>query len=728
MSPTLLFALSLFTGAGLLFWAQPLIAKILLPFLGGAPAVWNICMLFFQTTLLLGYLYVHMLVRIRWCSDRVKLVVHLLLIAAAGLFLPFSLSLDIIDSALARQAPVVWLLVALPGMVGLPFFIVSTCSPLLQYRFSHVRDPYFLFAASNLGSLTALVLFPFVLEPNLTLGEQGRFWALGYGFVAILVLSCLLLSRRLKAAAAAVQAPQANSGEKVAWKRRLLWLALAFMPSSLMLGVTQYISTDLAAVPLLWVIPLALYLGTFILVFARGQWVPRRRGIGIFPGAVLILTFVYLSGAREPGWFLVPLHLLFFFIASLICHGRLADDRPSSEHLVDYYVWIALGGMAGGIFNGIVAPVLFDSLFEYPLAIAGACFLVPSAVSKIRGFDRRMDLVVPLGICLVAIVLVLATPGMELRAGERVGLVLGVPVSLAYFARHRPVRFGLSIVAVMIGGMFYGGFGDATLYNERNFFGVLRVAESRDSGLRLLYHGNTVHAKQFLEAGRSCEPLAYYHREGPLGKVFEAFEARRLPGRVAGVGLGAGAMVGYSRPGQQWTFYEINPAVVGIAQNREYFTYLDSCAGGTVRVITGDARLSIRNAPDRFYGLIVLDAFSSDSIPMHLVTREAIDLYLSKLAPGGMMAFHISNRSLDLRPVLAGAAKTLGLAGVVCEDREFDADSGRDPSVWAVLARRHDDLGLLCNDPQWTPVDNGGNAVFWSDDFSNIVSVLKWFR
>jgi hypothetical protein len=495
-----------------------------------------------------------------------------------------------------------------------------------------------------------------------------------------------------------------------------------------MLGVTQYISTDLAAVPLLWVIPLALYLFTFVLVFAKRRWISHRWMGRLLPGAALILTFVYLSGAREPGWFLIPLNLIFFFITAMACHGRLADDRPPASRLVEYYIWIAVGGMGGGIFNTLVAPVLFHAVLEYPLVIIGACLLLPAAATGRHRIERRLDLLFPIGICLLTVLLALTVHWLGLSDIEEVALVLGIPIFLAYLTRHRPIRLGLALGAVMMGSLFYAGFGGPVLHQERNFFGVLRVADNRTGEFRLLYHGNTVHGKQFLDAGRQCEPLAYYNRHGPLGSVFDAYNSFHNSDRVAGIGLGAGAMVSYAFSGQEWTFYEINPAVVEIARNEDYFTYLSHCCNAPVRMILGDARLQLQAAPDAYYGLIVLDAFSSDAIPVHLITAEAIALYLSKLAPGGIIAFHISNRSLDLRPVLAGAAEKLQLTGFVCDDKERDSPNGKDPSLWVALARVREDLGPLSDDTRWAPFEKEKEPVFWSDDFSNIMSVLKWFQ
>ncbi|HSW40041.1 MAG TPA: fused MFS/spermidine synthase, partial [Acidobacteriota bacterium] len=341
---------------------------------------------------------------------------------------------------------------------------------------------------------------------------------------------------------------------------------------------------------------------------------------------------------------------------------------------------------------------------------------------------RRFTPLVPFGILLLTALLSLAVPLFDLTEIEKVAAAFGIPIFLVYLMRNNPFRFGLSVGAIMLGGMFLNMSGENILHRERNFFGVLKVAENRDGDLRIFYHGNTVHGKQHLDPERRCVPLAYFHPAGPLGDIFEAYHSRSLSGRVSGIGLGVGAINAYSRPGEEWTFYEIDPAVADIAEDERWFTYLSACAATPPKIVLGDARLRIEETLDETYGLIVLDAFSSDAIPVHLITEEAVDLYFSKLAPGGMMAFHISNRNLDLRPVLAGAAKRLNLKGVFREDREQDEQIGKFPSTWAVLARTADDLGPLADNPGWIDVESIADPVFWSDDFSNILSVLKWFR
>ena len=732
---SLLFAVALFVSAALLFWVQPLVGKMFLPVLGGTPAVWNTCMLFFQCMLLVGYAY--SLVATRRLSLRAQVVAQLILLLLAALLLPIGISVAHLQSLPRDQNPILWLLGVLLRTVGFPFFLLSTNGPLLQSWFAHTHhrsatDPYFLYAASNFGSFIALLAFPFLLEPNLTLGVQNRLWAFGYGAMAILIAACAPLAWRAGSSAspAAEVGGEQDDGlnhKPLTTKRRLKWLAFAFIPSSLMLGTTLYISTDIAAAPLLWVVPLAIYLLTFVLAFARARCTLFQRIARMFPGTALILTFVYLSGAAEPAWFLVPLHVVFFFMAAMLCHGQLAGDRPPTRHLVEYYFWIALGGMAGGLFNAVIAPTIFNRVMEYPIAMVLACLAFRHPGMKTdTSLPRWLDAAFPAGIFLLTVLLALAVPASGMSHIEKLAVILGVPMMASYMFRHRPLYLGLAVAAIMLGSNFYSGTGPRALRVERSFFGVLRVTADAAGKQHQLYHGDTIHGRQFADSERRCEPLAYYHRRGPLGEVFEAFNAKAAPSRIAVIGLGAGAMAPYATTGQEWTFYEINPAVIKIAQNRSYFTYMRDCACVPVRTVLGDARLGLREAPESHYALIVLDAFSSDAIPVHLITREAIQLYFSKLAPEGMLAFHISNRSLDLGRVLAGLLSGDGLAGFVYDDKVRDAANGKDPSRWAVMARAESHLNGLAGNPHWQSLKTQPRPVVWADDFSNILHVLKW--
>jgi hypothetical protein len=748
----------LFASATLLFWVQPMVAKMLLPLLGGTPAVWNTCMLFFQAMLLAGYAYA--LAVSRWLTPRQQVVVHLLLLLLTALSFPILISEATISSVPREGNPSLWLLGSLLTTVGLPFFAVSTNSPLLQKWFAGTRhassrDPYFLYAASNAGSLIALLSYPLLLEPGLTIGGQSRLWSLGYALLFVLIAACAftLLRRRqakdveteLSNRAVVSQGPrdeatnpatgspqEARRSEEVeilSWRRRLHWVALAFVPSSLMLGVTTYFSTDIASLPLLWVVPLSLYLLTLVFAFARRQIFKPQTLARTLPGVALIFVLVYLSGATQPIWLLLFSHLFFFAVASMACHAQLAEDRPTVRHLAEFYLLMSVGGVLGGIFNALVAPTFFNTTLEYPLVIVLACLLLPRPAAD-AGSDtpreRWLDAGIPAGIALLTILLALVVSRLAFDWVQGLALVVGVPLIVSYLFRRRPVRFALALGAVMLGSSFHVSLSRRTLLAERNFFGTVRVTQDAGDDQHWLYHGTTIHGRQSRALARHCEPLSYYHREGPLGQVFKTFDVAAAGGNVAIVGLGTGATAAYTRAGQRWTFYEINPAVVEIARDPAYFTYLSYCASAPVEVSLGDARLQLQNAPPAHYGLIVLDAFSSDAIPMHLMTVEALDIYLSKLAGGGLLVFHISNRSLDLHPVVADLARARSLVGLVFDDTARNQPGGKEPSQWVVMARRPEDVQTLAADTRWQPLEGRPDRPVWTDDFSNIVSLFKW--
>ena len=749
----LLFAATLFLSAALLFWVQPLVAKSLLPALGGTPAVWNTCMLFFQAALLAGYAYALALTRRLGFSAQAA--AHLALLAAAA---AAALSLRAGGAADASAPPAGdpawWLLGTLLGTLGLPFFALSATAPLLQQwlsrtRHTSARDPYFLYAASNAGSLAALVCFPALLEPRLALAAQARLWGALYVGLALLVAACALAAHRSGATRSheAADSTAEAGGEGVGALRRLRWAFLAFVPSSLVLGVTSYVTTDVASVPLLWVVPLALYLLTFVLAFARREVLPGPFFVErLLPGAAVVLTLVYLSGATEPAWFLVVIHLAFLFVAAYACHRLLADDRPPARRLAEFYLLVAAGGAAGALFNALVAPLVFDAVVEYPLAVVLACLARVrfgaaredgaagglegaggGAGAKVARRARLLDVALPCAVALAVAGLSAFVMRTEMRGVERLALAIGLPLLVVnHLFTRRPLRFALALSGVMLGSLFFREAGARVLRSERNFYGVLKVVRDPSNLTLKLHHGSTIHGRQFEDASLRCEPLSYYHRRGPLGSLFKAFAARgEAAARVAAVGLGAGSVVAYSRPGEEWTFYEINPAVLSLAREEGYFTYLTACAGAPVRVVLGDARLRMREAPDAQYQLVLLDAFSSDAVPAHLLTREALDLYLQKLAPGGWLAFHVSNRSLDLHAVVAGLAADARLAALVFDDDTYDRESAREPSHWVVVARAGEDLSALAADPRWGRL-TAPRPALWRDDFSDVLSVFKW--
>jgi hypothetical protein len=718
--------------AFLLFFLEPMFARMVLPKLGGSPAVWNTALVFYQLTLLAGYGYVH------WTTTRLgvrrQAVLHLLVMMAALVALPIAVPRG--WQPPANDNPIPWLLALLAVAVGLPLFVVSTTGPLMQRWFaatSHRRasDPYFLYSASNLGSLAGLLSYPILWEPRLALAEQGRLWSWGYVALTAVTLICAIAMRRATLmpalAAAAPGLPSVASpapGEAPTPGTRLRWVLLALAPSSLMMGVTTHISTEIASIPLLWVLPLALYLATFILTFSRRPLFPHALMVRAMPLIVLPLVIAVLSHAVEPVVPITCLHLLALFVLAMVCHGELSRTRPPVEHLTEFYLWLAVGGSLGGIVNAIVAPLVFRTIVEYPLAVVLACVLAPSRATTISPRARVLDFVLPLVV--LALGWGVAIGVAHLGAGDnsrRIGVTTAALLTFPVLSfSRRPLRFGLGVAALLLLNPDRFQHGTTTIERERSFFGTHRVVADSRRGLHLLYHGTTLHGIQSTSTPR--EPLGYYTREGPFGDVFTAMQARGARS-IAVMGLGAGGVGGYAAAGQRWTFFEIDPVVQRIANDPRDFTYLrDSPA--KVRVVLGDARLSLAGSHDRF-DVIVLDAYSSDAIPVHLLTREALALYLDRLAPGGVLLFHISNRHFRLAPVVARLALD---AGLCARTRHFEADArqiamGVLPSECAVLARRCEDLGAIETDPRWQVLRVPEKAPLWRDDFSSLWSVLR---
>ena len=729
---TWLFAATLCLSAALLFCVQPMVAKMLAPQLGSTPAVWNTCMLFFQAALLAGYGYAHWISRL---APKPQLAIHFTVLLAAVL-LPVQLRAH--SGPPTESTPVFWLLATLAATVGLPFFIVASTSPLLQRWFSQTAekssgDPYFLYSASNAGSLVALLGYPALVEPALRLADQVNVWTLGFAGLVVLTACCVVGARRSAGLQTGVKSATREEradreiGAPLTRRRRAMWVLFAFIPSSLMLGVTTHITTDIASIPLLWVIPLALYLTTFILVFARREVLPPGLVNQTLPYGVMCLVFLLCTEATQPVWMLLALHLATFFAATMVCHARLAADRPAAEHLTEFYLWMSVGGVLGGVFNALLSPVLFNGIVEYPLALALACLVRPRPELKKPGpITPQLDLPLALGCGALAAVLALAATHFDWQPARlRNALVFGPPAILGLAFMHHPRRFAVAVAAIFLASALHTGAHGRPVHRERNFFGVTRVTRDPAGVFNQVVHGNTVHGRQFLAPVRRCEPLAYYHVKGPLGDLFAEVNSRPSV-RVGVIGLGAGSMASYSQPGQEWTYYEIDPAVIRLARGTNYFTYLTACARAPVRIVAGDARLQLRHAPDRHYGFLVLDAFSSDSIPQHLLTREAFELYVRKLAPGGLLAIHISNRYLNLAPVIADIAGELKLVCRSAEDMEDDPANGKEESHWMLLARSEGDLGRLQRSSRFIPVAPQPGRRVWTDDYSNILSVFEW--
>jgi hypothetical protein len=489
-----------------------------------------------------------------------------------------------------------------------------------------------------------------------------------------------------------------------------------------LLGVTTYLSTDIAAVPLLWTVPLALYLLTFAFAFSRTSLIPRRAIERATPLLITALIVPMAAGANFT-LVLIPAHLLAFFGCALSLHTALADSRPRASHLTAFYLWIAAGGVVGGLFNTLVAPALFDGVVEYAAGLAAACLLQPAMSAADRRITRG-DVVLPAAIASCAVA---ATWAARVRVVEMPGflMVLAVLAVVAFSLSRRPIRFGLAIAAMLVVAYVFPATPERLLAADRTFFGVLKVRGNEAGTRHELMHGRILHGRQELTPAMRGEPLSYYHRSGPVGQMMTALSDRLEGAAIGAVGLGAGSLAAYVAPGQRWTFFEIDPAVARIARDPAYFTYLDTC-GSQCSIVLGDARLSLAGLSDR-YDLLLLDAFSSDAIPVHLLTREALRVYAARLAPQGVMAFHISNQHMRLRPVLTALANDLGFAALVQLDTppaEARA-AGHFASEWFLMAREAVDFGRLQTDARWERPRAAAGTSVWTDDFSDVLSVMK---
>jgi hypothetical protein len=739
----------MFLSAALLFVVEPMVGKMMMPLLGGTPAVWNTCLVFFQAVLLAGYLYAHAV--LRFFGRRMQIAIHLVMVALPLLIVGLlPLHIPAGWEPPAESNPVGWVLLLLLVVVGLPFFALSATTSIMQRWFADsgmkdAGDPYFLYAASNTGSLVGLLAYPLLLEPLLRLHTQSRLWSVAYAVFVAFTAACAYLAwrwrfRNVDSRRDTLGENGANAtgvSEPIAWKTRWRWIALAFVPSSLMLGTTSAITADVPAIPLFWVLPLAVYLISFVLVFAKKPPISHRFVVERLPFLILGGLLPTVSQTRFSLAALLVLYLTVLLGLALVFHGELARSRPAVGHLTEFYLCLSVGGVLGGIFNSLIAPVVFNTVMELPLVLIFAALIRPlNGQDSAKGsavWAMRKDWLLPLalGVCMVAVILGLGRTGIQPGHVETT-LVFGYSMLWCLSFGKRRLRFTLGLVALLAASWLYAPYGQ-TLMARRSFFGVYRVRNSPDEKFRLLFHGGIAHGTQSLNPNASCEPLSYYSRSGPAGAIFETTQARMPRGDWAIIGLGAGAMASYLQPGQTLTYYEIDPLVAQIAENPRYFTYLRGCAP-TTRIVLGDARLKIREAPDGRYGLIALDAFSGDSIPMHLMTREALALYSRKLASGGIIAFHISNLYFDLAPTLGNLARDAHMTAFIANDTDVtqaQSDAGKLPSIWVVMARDPADLSALIADTsrafRWQPLPGRPDARLWTDDYSNLLGVVKSF-
>lgn len=748
---------ALFLSAVILFAIEPMFTKMVLPLLGGTPSVWNTAVMFFQAVLLAGYLYAHLLSRIK--SLRNQALIHVGVLLLGLLFLPVHVGLA--WSPLASSHPVPWLIALLAVSIGMPFFAISATAPLLQSWFSrsdhpHASDPYFLYVASNLGGVVGLLTYPVLVEPAFGLTLQGQLWAAGYALlIALIGLYSLMLwtSRQgrgpgemAEIAASADTVASPNLSDRVTWAMRARWVALAFVPSALLLAVTLHISTDVAAAPFLWIAPLLLYSLSFILVFARRPLLRHRWMLVLLPWVYALAALHFTQ--REPLVFTLPLHLLVLFMAAMVCHGELVRRRPVAAHLTEFYFWMSAGGLLGGVFCVLVAPVAFNSVLEYPLVLVLGCLLLPTVVRSrpgwwTRPFVRRLqytlDLALPAAFAGLYYVAhrhqdwwnagsfgPFKIHGGEVGPIETGPILYWLTIGVVLFLfRKRPLRFTLAF-AVLIGSAVYRNEMENQLYRQRSFFGVYTV--TADGQKHNLYHGTTLHGNQDLDPNNVRTPRTYYDREGPLAQVFDFVRAIRKIRHVGVMGLGTGTTSCYHEPNEVMTFFEIDPTMERIARDPKLFRYLELCEP-QVNVVIGDGRQNLSGMPDGSFDLLVLDAFSSDAIPVHLMTREALAIYLKKLAPGGIVLFHISNRFVELEPVVANLAADAGAAALYQEYSPSDEQEtavGACASTWVAVARNRSDFGLLLADDRWLTSQQDEQVGVWTDDYSNIFRSLIW--
>jgi len=722
------FTAAIFVSASLLFAVQPLFTKLVLPRLGGSPSVWSVAMVFFQAMLLAGYAYAHLLTRL--VPGRYAVVIHLAVMLAATLALPLSIAAWWGRPPARGEA--LYLIGLFSISVGLPFFALAANSPLLQAWFARTRhpaakDPYFLYAAGNVGSFLALLSYPLAVEPLTHLTAQRQFWS--YGFYALIVLIALC---GLLVWPAAERKPRAQAKRSDArapgWRDALVWTALAAVPSGFLIAVTSYISTDVGSTPLLWVIPLALYLATFVIVFQTRPVIPHAFALKAQPVLIALLVGVYLNGTTDSIFVTMAINILAFFVTALVCHGELARRRPPASDLTAFYLWMSFGGMIGGIFAGLVAPHVFDWVAEYPLLIVAGLLCRPGLYDADTPRNRLIWFSV------FAAIVVAAANYMRGEGSPSDATIMAAASAILLVALvllRDPLKF-----AAIAGVILLAAFVNQVQYYQgesvRNFFGVHKIYETQNGYYRVLLHGTTIHGAEAISKtvqlpGTRPVPLTYYHANSGMAKTIAAVRARKNgPLKVAVVGLGTGTLACYALPNDEWSFYEIDRSIVDAATNPKYFTFKSVCAP-KARIVLGDARLTMADAPDGAYDLIVVDAFSSDAIPIHLLTREAMAIYLSKLAPDGVVVMHISNRHLDLAPVVAGIAEANGLETLINAKLDEQEDNNRYlyTSTVTASARKPEDFGSLAEpESGWVPLEPDPKQWVWTDDYSNVIGAM----
>lgn len=774
------FTLTTFLSALLLFSVQPMFAKMVLPVLGGAPSVWAVAMFFFQGALLVGYCYAHLL--IARVPLRATGYIHLALCLAAFVVLPIGLPKWFGEPPAGE--PYLWQLGLFSVAVGLPFVAVAANAPLTQAWFAttggkHAKDPYFLYAASNLGSLIALLGYPFLLEPAFGVRALADYWTIGYGaLVACLAgLFLIVLTRGQPVAATNSITPETDGLSGPTWRDRLSWIGLALVPSALLTAFTTHVTTDVASAPLLWVLPLSLYLLTFVLVFRERALLPRRILLTLHLASV-VAALLIMSQTRNESWFVTaPIGTLAFFLSAMVAHRTLYEGRPAARHLTEFYLWMSLGGALGGLAAALLAPKIFSEVYEYPLLLAlsmacrpGAFTLAKAgATSGDKSGDRkaaREELILIWLLVAVGILLIYWVPWFVERipmpstdwTADGISRAAWWITDPLYYARRAAAWVlewnGTAIVAAILALILIANWRyparqltaamlmvmticwlpssvkqEAALA-ERSYFGVYRVKGSYDGQWNTLVHGTTLHGAQRVrdEDGKpvaDISPATYYYEGSPMARTVvvarEVAEGQSRKAKVGVIGLGTGSLACHAAEGEAWRFFEIDPLMVNIAVRSESFTFMQNCQPDA-DIVIGDARLTMAKEDDNSYDLIIVDAFSSDAVPVHLMTAEALQLYLSKLSPTGVALLHISNRYLDLDSVLAATVKLVpGAHGLLVSDDAADGSYAQSTSTVAIFARNPQML------EKFKETGTAGSLVgtpmtAWTDDHSDILA------
>jgi hypothetical protein len=737
------FIAAIFVSAALLFMVEPMFTKMVLPRFGGSPSVWSVAIVFFQAALLAGYAYAHVLTR--YAAGRASVIIHLAVMALACLALPLAIA-----GSWGRPPAVgeeFWLIGLFAASIGLPFFALAANSPLLQAWFARsdhpdARDPYFLYAASNVGSFLALLSYPLAIEPFVRLSDQAKYWSIAFYALIALIAACGVLLWRSPEKALGAAPTDAAADTPPGWRDAAFWVAQAAVPSALLVAVTAHISTDVGAFPLLWVLPLALYLLTFVIVFARRPIIPHWLVVAVQPLFVIALIGVIIADPIKSVFAghadvvfepvktiigLVAVHVVVFFVCALMCHGELARTRPAPQYLTAFYLWMSAGGVIGGIAAGLIAPYVFNWVAEYPILIALAVLCRPGQLIP-SNWRWRYLLFAGLTIAAAAVIVVSFEPSLfypqplDDSAFNRTVVALLLVTVLFWRA---PLPFAAVVAVILF--INHGVLEQSALLSVRSFFGVAKVYD--DGDYRVLQHGTTLHGGERIRDADGQPPngrpeLLFYYWDGSgIGQAFDVVRARvDGPISYAVVGLGTGSLACRAEPGDTVHYYEIDPAIIRIARDPNLFTFLSQCQPD-LPIMLGDARLTLADAPDGSYDLIVVDAFTSDAIPIHLLTREAMAIYLKKLKPHGIVAMHVSNRHLELASVVAGIAAANGAITRVTDanDSEELSQPYKFSGTVAAVAREDEDFGPLALSNDWERKEPDPKQWVWTDDYSDIV-------